>query len=93
MRTCVGCRERGAATELLRVVAAPASAPGLDRRVVADVGHRLPGRGAWIHRTPACLGLAIRRRAFARALRVPGPVDVTDVEALVSSAQAVRPVQ
>lgn len=44
-------------------------------RVVAHegrvvVGRVLPGRGAWLH--PACLDVALKRRAFSRALRVSG---------------------
>ena len=39
-------------------------------RVVADPRLRLPGRGAWLHPTPECLDLAVRRKAFGRALRV-----------------------
>ena len=47
----------------------------------------LPGRGAWLHRDPECVELAERRRAFARALRVPGPVDPTSGAASTSRAQ------
>ncbi|HET6504395.1 MAG TPA: YlxR family protein [Amycolatopsis sp.] len=68
MRTCVGCRQRASAGELLRVVAR-------DGLLVADERRRLPGRGAWLHPDPDCLGKAERRRAFARALRVSGILD------------------
>lgn len=40
----------------------------------ADGGLRVgpgPGRGAWLHADAACLDLAVRRTAFARALRAP----------------------
>ncbi|WP_249044669.1 YlxR family protein [Crossiella equi] len=47
--------------------------------LVVDLRRRLPGRGAWLHPDPECLRLAERRRAFPRALRVPGPVDVGEV--------------
>ena len=67
VRTCVGCRERAAKSELLRVVA------GTDAHgrpaVVPDPSATAPGRGAHLHPTPACYDLAVRRRAFARALR------------------------
>ncbi|MCI2420324.1 YlxR family protein [Saccharopolyspora sp. K220] len=46
---------------------------------VPDPRRRQPGRGAWLHPAPACLRLAERRRAFPRALRVPGPVDTSAV--------------
>ncbi|WP_344105430.1 YlxR family protein [Myceligenerans crystallogenes] len=51
----------------------PAAAPA---RIVVDVRACLPGRGAWIHSRPECLELAERRRAFPRALRVGGPLDL-----------------
>jgi predicted RNA-binding protein YlxR (DUF448 family) len=68
VRTCVGCRERAPAAELLRVVA-------VDSSVVPDPARKLPGRGASVHRDLACLALAERRRAFGRALRVDGALD------------------
>jgi len=70
VRTCVGCRQRAAKADLLRVVL---DDRGADREVVPDPGGRLPGRGAHVHPTPDCLQLALRRRAFTRALRAePG---------------------
>nr|WP_309225335.1 YlxR family protein [Quadrisphaera sp. INWT6] len=72
----MGCRQRGDRSRLLRVVAAVEGAPVV---AVPDPGARLPGRGAWLHPDRACLDLAERRRAFARALRVQGPVDATAV--------------
>ncbi len=48
-------------------------------RVVVDVRKALPGRGAWIHPSTACLDLAVRRRAVPRALRVTAPLDLTAV--------------
>jgi predicted RNA-binding protein YlxR (DUF448 family) len=65
MRTCIGCRERSPRSDLLRVVV-------MDSQVVPDPKAVLPGRGAWLHH--ACLEEAERRKAFARALRVPGPL-------------------
>jgi uncharacterized protein len=40
--------------------------------VVPDPEARASGRGAYIHPTLVCLELAVRRRAFPRALRVQG---------------------
>ena len=34
-----------------------------------------PGRGAHLHPTAACYELAVRKKAFGRALRVPTGVD------------------
>ncbi|WP_375493345.1 YlxR family protein [uncultured Jatrophihabitans sp.] len=89
IRTCIGCRQKAPATALLRVVATPdaagRSAPDVRASgepaalpVVPDVRHRLPGRGAWLHPDLRCVSLAQRRRAFARALRVPA-VDPTPI--------------
>ena len=47
--------------------------------VVADPRHRLPGRGAWLHPTPECLDLAVRRKAFGRALGVKAFLEVAAV--------------
>ncbi|MGZ9825640.1 YlxR family protein [Tsukamurella ocularis] len=73
VRTCIGCRRRASAGELIRVVA---SAP-VDgaRTVVVDGRRRLPGRGAWLHDSPSCREAARKRNAFRRALRVSGPLD------------------
>ncbi|NKQ57259.1 YlxR family protein [Amycolatopsis sp. K13G38] len=67
---CVGCRRRASHGELVRVVAK-------EGHVVVDERRRLPGRGAWLHPEPECLTKAERRRAFSRALRAPGTLDVT----------------
>ncbi|HEY3015391.1 MAG TPA: YlxR family protein [Nocardioides sp.] len=67
VRTCIGCRERAARSELLRVVAGT-DADG-QPAVVPDPGRTAPGRGAHLHPTTACFDLAVRRRAFSRALR------------------------
>jgi predicted RNA-binding protein YlxR (DUF448 family) len=78
VRTCVGCRQRAAARELLRVVA-------VEGALVPDPSRRLPGRGAHVHPVVGCLDLAERRRAFPRALRVPAPVDASALRAFVQS--------
>jgi len=67
-RTCVGCRLPADRSVLLRVVVR-------EGVLVPDDRAKLPGRGAWLHRDQECLTAADRRRAFPRALRVPGPLD------------------
>ncbi|SEH84765.1 hypothetical protein SAMN04489835_4843 [Mycolicibacterium rutilum] len=81
VRTCVGCRKRELAVELLRVVAVDNvdGAGNPLRAVTVDPAGKLPGRGAWLHPTPQCLEAAIRRRAFGRALRITGSPDVSAV--------------
>jgi predicted RNA-binding protein YlxR (DUF448 family) len=76
-RTCVGCRERAAKPDLLRVVV-------VEGACVPDPRGRLPGRGASLHPRLECLSLALRRRAFPRAFRVPGPLDTTALEAYLA---------
>ncbi|MFI7544625.1 YlxR family protein [Actinoplanes sp. NPDC049599] len=71
-RTCVGCRSRVPASDLLRFVAVGA---GGHLRLQPDPGRRLPGRGAHVHPDPACFAQAERRRAFGRALRLTGVAD------------------
>ena len=67
---CIGCRERATKRELLRVTLG-ADAEG-HPVVVPDPTATAPGRGAHLHPVAACLELAERRRAFARALRFEG---------------------
>ena len=78
----MGCRTRAARHELLRVVAID-SGDGLFE-VVPDPDRRRPGRGAHLHPAPACLALALRRRAFSRALRVSGRLASERVEEYVA---------
>ncbi|MGV0792641.1 YlxR family protein [Mycolicibacterium sp. XJ1819] len=87
VRTCIGCRKRGLAVELLRVVAVDnGDGPGNgERAVTVDTARRLPGRGAWLHPDRQCLEAAIRRRAFARALRITGSPDTTVVVEYICS--------
>ncbi|WP_306975713.1 YlxR family protein [Streptomyces canus] len=68
-RTCVGCRQRAAKTDLLRIVA-------IEDACVPDPRGTLPGRGAYVHPALVCLDQAVRRRAFTRALRAPGALDI-----------------
>ncbi|MFC9098857.1 YlxR family protein [Streptomyces sp. NPDC057072] len=80
-RTCVGCRERAAKIELLRTVV-------VEGDCVPDPCGTLPGRGAYVHPVSACLDLAVRRRAFPRALRVPGPLDTKALRQYVEQAES-----
>jgi predicted RNA-binding protein YlxR (DUF448 family) len=54
--------------------------------VAPDPRRRTPGRGAHLHPDPGCLATAVRRRAFARALRAPVRVDEERLEAYVLAA-------
>lgn len=39
----------------------------------------MSGRGAWLHPSPDCLGIAVTRKAFARAFRIGGLTVDTDL--------------
>ncbi len=86
VRTCVGCRKRELAVELLRVVAV--SNGNGDIAAIVDTARSLPGRGAWLHPVPQCAQQAIRRRAFTKALRIAGPLDTSAVVEHIESLGA-----
>ena len=81
IRTCVGCKARAAKSSLLRLVVAGDG-------IVPDPQARRPGRGAYLHPSLACLELAQRRRAFSRALRVPGSLNATPLASYLSLADS-----
>lgn len=74
----MGCRVRAAKIDLLRVVA-------VDGSLVVDRRGRLPGRGAYVHPDQACVGLAERRKAFPRALRHAGALDLAPLTTFVTA--------
>ncbi|WP_175409605.1 YlxR family protein [Streptomyces sp. TRM64462] len=78
-RTCVGCRERAAKSDLLRIVV-------IEGACAPDPRGTLPGRGAYVHPVPSCLDLAVRRRAFPRSFRTQGPLDTADLRCYVEQA-------
>ncbi|MFJ3879654.1 YlxR family protein [Streptomyces sp. NPDC090077] len=81
-RTCVGCRERAAKSDLLRIVA-------VGDECVPDPRGTLPGRGAYVHPAVVCLDQAVRRRVFPRALRSAGALDTEELrKALAVPAEA-----
>ncbi|MEV7012836.1 YlxR family protein [Streptosporangium sp. NPDC051022] len=83
LRTCVGCRVRTVSSELLRLVV-------VEDVIVPDLRRRLQGRGASLHPSLSCLELAERRRAFPRAFRVAGPLDMSQVREHLEGLHAER---
>ncbi|WP_367280102.1 YlxR family protein [Nocardioides sp.] len=77
VRTCVGCQKRAAKRELLRVTAG--SDTSGRAAVVPDPTATAPGRGAHLHPSVACYDLAVRRKAFGRALRVSTGISAAPV--------------
>lgn len=82
-RLCVATRAVRPVQNLLRLVAGP------DGVLTPDLRRRLPGRGVWVTATRRAVEDAIRRKAFARALKRPveTPADLPDrIEALLERA-------
>ena len=63
IRTCLGCRQEAGKGTLVRVVRDSSGNAALDL-----AGHA-PGRGAYLHRDPACLEIARKRKVLDQALR------------------------
>ncbi|MFI5619214.1 YlxR family protein [Streptomyces sp. NPDC051567] len=83
-RTCVGCRERAAKNDLLRIVA-------IGDACVPDPRGTLPGRGAYVHPAVVCLDQAVRRRAFPRAFRSAGTLDTAELRDTVAGEAGATP--
>lgn len=71
-RQCMGCRERKAKKELIRVVR------GTDGNVSLDFSGKLNGRGAYICPNAECLQKAQKAKSLERSLEVPIPQEVYD---------------
>ncbi|MEA2628193.1 MAG: uncharacterized protein QOJ10_653 [Chloroflexota bacterium] len=70
VRTCVACRLEAGKGALVRIVRRP------EGGAAVDLTGRASGRGAYLHRDPACIEIARRRKALERALKAPIGVDV-----------------
>jgi len=68
----MGCRERKAKKEMIRVVR------GTDGTVSLDFSGKLNGRGAYICPQPDCLRKARKAKSLDRSLEVPIPEEVYD---------------
>ncbi len=69
-RQCMGCRERKAKKEMIRVVRET------DGTVSLDFGGKLNGRGAYLCPNPECLKKAQKSKSLERSLEVPIPEEV-----------------
>lgn len=78
-RTCVGCREKAARDQLVRLVRVGSPEDGVPR-IRVDERSTAPGRGAWVHPDARCLALAVTRGGLARSFR--GPVDAGGLDEL-----------
>lgn len=75
MRTCIGCRKSQPRSHLLRVVQDLG-------RLIPDPLARNKGRGAWLHRE--CFDEAVRRKAFNRALKFDGHLEISPLSEYLS---------
>ena len=82
MRQCMGCRERKAKREMIRVVRLT------DGNVSLDFSGKLNGRGAYICPDPECLQKARKSKSLERSLEVPIPEQV--YERLAAEMEASR---
>ena len=71
-RQCMGCRERKAKKELIRVVRTP------EGEVCLDFSGKLNGRGSYLCPDPECLKKAQKAKSLERSLEVPIPQEVYD---------------
>ena len=79
-RQCMGCRERKAKRELIRIVR------GTDGNVSVDFSGKLNGRGAYICPDPECLRKAQKAKSLERSLETPIPEQV--YERLIKEVEA-----
>ena len=71
-RQCMGCRERKAKREMIRVVRCT------DGSVNLDFSGKMNGRGAYVCPDPECLKKALKSKALDRSLEVTIPEEVID---------------
>jgi len=71
-RTCLACGRKAAKAELLRI------ARRADGDVAVDLLQRLPGRGAYVCRTPACSELLKKKKGLHHGFRQPIPTEAYD---------------
>ena len=79
-RLCIVTRKSAPPEGLIRFVAGP------DGALVADLKHKLPGRGCWVTANRATIETALARKLFARALKTevkPAPDLVDQIDRLL----------
>jgi predicted RNA-binding protein YlxR (DUF448 family) len=70
-RSCIACRGLESWTDLIRTVL-------VNNHIEIDLNHRMPGRGAWLHRK--CIMVAIERKAFNKSFNYEGEIKVKQLE-------------
>ena len=75
-RTCIACRTSEAKRGFARIVRTP------EGRVALDPTGKANGRGAYVHETPGCWELALKKDRLGHALKVTVPAeDLSQLEA------------
>jgi len=70
-RSCIPSLKLENWTDLIRTVL-------VNQQVKVDLNHRMPGRGAWLHRN--CIQMAVERKAFNRSFNIEGEIKVDELE-------------
>jgi predicted RNA-binding protein YlxR (DUF448 family) len=50
----------------------------VNNEVKVDLNHRMPGRGAWLHRN--CIRVALERKAFNHSFKFEGEIKYQELE-------------
>lgn len=80
LRVCIGCQEKKAKKELVRIVRTP------EGIVVLDLTGKKPGRGAYICPLQSCLKKAIKGKRLEKNLQMPvSPELVTALTAMLEN--------
>jgi uncharacterized protein len=80
LRVCIGCQEKMAKKELVRIVRTP------EGSIVLDLTGKKPGRGAYICPLQSCLKKAIKGKRLEKNLQMPvSPELVTALTAMLEN--------
>jgi uncharacterized protein len=80
-RTCIVTKTKAGPDAMIRFVLGP------DAEVVADLRHKLPGRGVWVSAQADAVAAAVERKAFARGFKAQVKVSASlpgEIEVLLS---------
>lgn len=62
VRMCVSCRQKENKNTFIRII-------NNNGDVAVDLSGKMPGRGAYIHKSEQCLKIALKKKSLNRALR------------------------
>jgi predicted RNA-binding protein YlxR (DUF448 family) len=71
-RTCVGCRQISDKGTLIRIARK-------DGQVKLDLTGKMPGRGAYIHKSETCLKIALKKNGLSRTLKCKVPREIYEL--------------